>query len=39
VVGGEVGVEVIPPSVICAVFEIGGGKIGNNFVGNGDRVL
>src|SRR5271156_3858538 len=31
--------EEIPPRVICAIFEIGGGKTGNNFLRRGDRVL
>jgi hypothetical protein len=33
---GEVGVEVIP---ICAIFEIGWWRIGNNFVRSADRAL
>ena len=31
--------EEIPPRVICAIFQIGGGKPGNNFLRRGDRVL
>jgi len=31
--------EEIPPRVICAIFQIGGGKTGNNFLRRGDRVL
>jgi len=31
--------EVISPGVICAIFEFGGGKIGNRFVRSGGLVL
>ena len=39
VVSVEMEGEEIPPMVICAIFEIGGGKRGNNFVRRGGRVL
>lgn len=39
VVVGKVGAEVNPPSVICAVFEVGGETTVNNFLRSGDRVL
>jgi len=31
--------EEISPSVVCAIFESGGGKRGNNFVRGGSMVL
>jgi len=34
-----VGGEEISPSVICEIFEFGGGKTGNNFVRSGGLVL
>jgi hypothetical protein len=39
VVVGDVGGEVFPTWVICAIFESGGGRSGNNFVRSGLLVL
>jgi hypothetical protein len=39
VVAVEMEGQMSPHSVICAIFEIGGGRAGNKFVRSGDRVL
>ena len=35
----EIWGEIFPHSVICAIFEIGGGKTGNSFVRSGGLIL